>query len=115
MALLEMRGQSLVFVILLTSGMDFLLFGYDQGLFGGILGGTYFQDMLGHPNATMSGLVTAIYDIGCALGAVVAFVYGEKIGRKNSILLANAIVIVGAAIQTASYHYWQMFAARIVS
>jgi MFS family permease len=63
----------------------------------------------------MSGLVTAIYDIGCALGAVTAFLFGEKIGRKKSILLANVIVIVGAAIQAASYDYWQMFAARIVS
>lgn len=114
MAVLELKGQALIFMILLTSGMDFLLFGYDQGLFGGILGGEFFQDMLGHPNATMSGLVTAIYDIGCAVGAVVAFVFGEKIGRKNSILLANVIVVIGAAIQTASYSYWQMFVARIV-
>jgi MFS family permease len=110
----QLRGKKLIFVILITSGMDFLLFGYDQGLFGGILAGTYFQDMLGHPSPTMSGLVTAIYDVGCALGAIVAFVYGEKIGRKKSIILANFIVIVGAALQTASYSYWQMFAARIV-
>ena len=113
--MIKLRGQTLIFFILLTSGMDFLLFGYDQGLFGGILAGERFQQMLGHPSPTMSGLVTAIYDIGCALGAVVAFVYGEKIGRKNSVILANIIVIVGAAIQAASYSYWQMFAARIVS
>ena len=126
------RGKTLIFFILITSGMDFLLFGCksarlyagnlksltcidDQGLFGGILAGERFQDMLGSPSPTMSGLVTAIYDIGCAFGAVVAFVYGERIGRKNSILLANLIVIVGAAIQAASYNYWQMFASRIVS
>jgi MFS family permease len=62
----------------------------------------------------MTGLVTAIYDIGCALGAIVAFVFGEKIGRKRSIILANLIVIVGAAIQTASFGYWQMFVSRII-
>jgi MFS family permease len=62
----------------------------------------------------MTGLVTAIYDIGCALGAIVAFVFGEKIGRKRSIILANAIVIVGAGIQTASFGYWQMFVSRII-
>jgi MFS family permease len=62
----------------------------------------------------MTGLVTAIYDIGCALGAIVAFVFGEKIGRKRSIILANLIVIVGAAIQTASFEYWQMFISRII-
>jgi predicted MFS family arabinose efflux permease len=92
-----------------------VLTGTDQGLFGGILAGTYFQETLGHPGPTMSGLVTAIYDIGCALGAVTAFLFGEKIGRKKSILLANVIVIVGAAIQAASYDYWQMFVSRIVS
>ena len=111
----QLRGKALIFIILLTSGIDFLLFGYDQGLFGGILAGERFQDMLGNPGPTMSGLVTAVYDIGCALGAVAAFVWGERIGRKNSIILANFIVVVGATIQTASFSYWQMFAARIIA
>ncbi|KAK5074629.1 hypothetical protein LTR70_010218 [Exophiala xenobiotica] len=110
----QLRGKALIIVIILTSGIDFILVGYDQGLFGGILAGERFQDMLGNPGPTMSGLVTAIYDIGCALGAVAAFVWGEKIGRKNSIIAANLIVVVGAAIQTASYSYWQMFASRII-
>lgn len=90
--------------------------------------------MLGNPSPTMTGLVTAIYDIGCALGAVAAFIWGEQIGRKKSIIFANfigmqliifvtgkiiangnAVVIIGATIQTASFSYWQMFAARIIA
>lgn len=114
MALTELRGRWLIFAILITSGLDFMLFGYDQGLFGGILPGERFQNVLGHPNSTMTGLVTAIYDIGCALGALAAFVWGERIGRKWSIIVANVIVIVGAAVQTASFEYWQMFVARII-
>ncbi|CAG5137575.1 uncharacterized protein ALTATR162_LOCUS156 [Alternaria atra] len=98
MRVLELRGKSLLAIILLTSGLDFLLFGYDQGLFGGILGGQRFKDTLGNPNPTMTGLVTAIYDVGCALGAVVAFVFGEKIGRKRSIILANIIMFVARII-----------------
>ncbi|KAI8711999.1 MFS domain-containing protein [Fusarium sp. LHS14.1] len=111
----ELRGRALGTVILLTSGVDFLLFGYDQGLFGGILAGTRFQNMLGNPNSTMSGLVTAIYDVGCAFGAVSAFLFGERIGRKRSIIYANIIVIIGAIIQAASYSYAQMFVARIIA
>lgn len=107
MGILELRGKPLIALILAVSGIQFTLFGYDQGLFGGILAGQRFQDMLGHPNPTMSGLVTAIYDIGCALGAIIAFVFGERIGRKRSVILANLIVIVGAAIQAASYSYAQ--------
>ncbi|KKY13147.1 putative sugar transporter stl1 [Diplodia seriata] len=71
--------------------------------------------MLGNPSSTMTGLVTAIYDIGCAIGAVTAFVFGEQMGRKRSIILANIIVIIGAAIQTASYSYAQMFVSRIIA
>ncbi|KAF2763206.1 sugar transporter STL1 [Pseudovirgaria hyperparasitica] len=115
MGFFELRGRALVAMILITSGLDFLLFGYDQGLFGGILAGSRFQDMLGRPNSTMTGLVTAVYDIGCAIGAVAAFVFGERIGRKKSIIAANVIVIIGAAIQTASYSYAQMVVARIIA
>ena len=42
-------------------------------------------------NSTMSGLVTAIYDVGCAFGAVSAFFFGERLGRKRSIVYANII------------------------
>ena len=87
----ELRGQKLITVILLASGLDFLLFGYDQGLFGGILAGKGFLLMLGKPSPTLTGLVTGIYDIGCACGAVSAFFFGEAIGRKKSIIVANVI------------------------
>lgn len=112
---IELRGNALISIILLASGLDFLLFGFDQGLFGGVLAGDGFKHMLGNPSATRTGLVTAIYDIGCALGAVMAFLVGDKVGRKKSIVYANIIVIIGAAIQTASFSYAQMCVARIIA
>ncbi|KYG40106.1 hypothetical protein M433DRAFT_78710 [Acidomyces richmondensis BFW] len=87
----ELRGTPLIAMILLASGLDFLLFGYDQGLFGGILAGKRFINMLGNPSPTLTGLVTGVYDIGCAIGAVTAFLFGERIGRKKSIIFANFI------------------------
>ncbi|CAN8101245.1 unnamed protein product [Discula destructiva] len=115
MAFFQLRGKPLIVLILAVSGIQFTLFGYDQGLFGGILAGERFQIMLGRPNPTMSGLVTAIYDIGCALGAVVAFAFGERLGRRRSVILANIIVVIGAAIQAASYSYAQIFGTRIIT
>lgn len=87
----ELRGGALIALILAVSGLDFLLFGYDQGLFGGILAGQGFINMLGNPSPTLTGFVTAVYDIGCACGAVAAFLFGEKVGRKKSIIIANCI------------------------
>lgn len=91
MGIFELRGHALISVILIVAGLDFLLVGYDQGLFGGVLPGRRFTDMLGNPDATMTGLVTAIYDIGCAVGAVGAFLFGERLGRKKCIILAQVL------------------------
>lgn len=63
----------------------------------------------------MTGLLVAIYNIGCALGALVAFVLGEYLGRKKSIIYASLVTIAGAAIQTGSFSYWQMFVGRIIA
>lgn len=63
----------------------------------------------------MLGLLAAIYDIGCSVGAVLAFMFGEDLGRKRSIIYADFVMIVGAIIQATSYGYWQMFASRIIS
>jgi hypothetical protein len=56
----QLRGSALIAVILIASGLDFLLFGYDQGLFGGILAGKRFTTMLRDPSPTMTGLVTGV-------------------------------------------------------
>lgn len=115
----ELRGSALIAVILMASGLDFLLFGYDQGLFGGVLAGKRFTDMLGNPSPTLTGLVTAVYDIGCALGAVTAFIFGEKIGRKRSIIFANFISMNPPhgifSIDLISHsHHWSNHSNRFV-
>jgi MFS family permease len=58
--------------------------------------------------------VTAIYDIGCFIGAMIAFTIGERLGRKKAILLGTAIMSVGTIIKAASYSLPQMFVGRIV-
>lgn len=63
----------------------------------------------------MTGLLAAIYDIGCSLGAVFAFMFAENLGRKRSIIYSDSVMIIGALIQAASFSYWQLFAARIVA
>lgn len=58
--------------------------------------------------------MTAIYDIGCFIGAMIAFTIGERLGRKKAILLGTAIMSVGTIIKAASYSLPQMFVGRIV-
>lgn len=58
--------------------------------------------------------VTAIYDVGCFLGALVAFSAGERLGRKRTLVLGTVIVSIGVIIQAASFSLPQMFVGRVV-
>ena len=43
------------------------------------------------------------------------FMFGERLGRRMSILIGCAILCVGAALQTAAYGIPQMIVGRIVA
>jgi MFS family permease len=72
------------------------------------------HDLVGPTKTTTLSTVTAIYDVGCFLGAIVAFTIGERLGRKMSILVGTTIMAVGTILQASSYSLAQMFVGRIV-
>ena len=72
------------------------------------------HDLVGPTKTTTLSTVTAIYDVGCFLGAILAFTLGERLGRKKSILLGTALMTIGTVLQAASYSLAQMFVGRIV-
>jgi len=72
------------------------------------------HDLVGPSRTSVLSTVTAIYNVGCFLGAVLAFWVGEKIGRKKAVILGTIIMTVGALLQTTSYSLPQMFVGRII-
>lgn len=54
-------------------------------------------------NSTMQGFVTAIYEIGCLVGAVFVLCVGERLGRRRSIMTGAYIMIAGVLIQVTAY------------
>jgi sugar porter (SP) family MFS transporter len=93
------RPLSLAVSIIATTG--FLLFGYDQGVMSGIISAEPFNDYFPETkdNATWQGFVTAIYEIGCLLGAISILMFGDTIGRRRGMILGAAIMILGVIIQ----------------
>lgn len=53
-------------------------------------------------DSTWQGFVTAIYEVGCLLGAIFQLTYGDKIGRRRAIILGGMIMIIGVIIQVAT-------------
>lgn len=60
-------------------------------------------------------ITTAIYNIGCFLGAIAAAVYGDHLGRKRTIIIGTTIMAIGAALQTTSYSLAQMIVGRVIA
>lgn len=73
------------------------------------------HNLVGPTKTSLLGTVTAIYDIGCFLGAIAAFSIGERLGRKKSIMLGTTVMAIGAILQIASYGVPQMIVGRIVA
>ncbi|KAG8525913.1 uncharacterized protein KY384_000675 [Bacidia gigantensis] len=94
------------------------LFGYDQGVFGGVVVTDDYlvvHNLKGPEHSDILGTITAIYDVGCFFGAIAAFSLGERLGRRNSVLLGTTVMSIGAILQICSYSRGQMIAGRIIA
>lgn len=73
------------------------------------------HDLEGSTKTTLLGTVTAIYDVGCFLGSISAYWLGEKLGRRNTVLVGTTIMSIGALLQASSYSLGQMMAGRVIA
>lgn len=109
------EGTALTACITFASGAGFALFGYDQGVFGGLLGNPSFIETFKNPDSVLRGQITATYDLGCFFGALFAMWIGDKAGRRLTILWGCIILMIGAVLQTAAYNVPQMIVGRFVA
>ncbi|KAL4963229.1 sugar porter family MFS transporter [Aspergillus stella-maris] len=110
-------GGWLTFWVSLACATDMMLFGYDQGVFSGVVVTPDFleiHDLVGPSRTTILSTVTAIYDVGCFIGAMLAFSLGERLGRKKTILLGCTTMAIGTILKASSFSLAQMFVGRVV-
>jgi MFS family permease len=81
---------------------------------GSVLGSSSFEDQF-NLNSTMEGTVTAMFELGCIIGAWSVSLLGEPWGRRTIIHFGTLLVCIGAAIQTSSYSTAQLIVGRIVA
>ncbi|KAL2152738.1 hypothetical protein VTH82DRAFT_5923 [Thermothelomyces myriococcoides] len=126
---LGLRGYALNLAVGTIAGCDFLLFGYDQGVMGGILTLKVFLDAfpminpeaagLSHDESskrsTYQGIAVASYNLGCFLGAIITIFLGNPLGRKRVIMLGTSVMVIGAILQASSTTLPQFIVGRIIT
>lgn len=107
---LALLHNAKVFGIACFACLGGLLYGYNQGVFSGVLTMTSFSNHMGDyvTDQTKKGWLTSILELGAWLGTLYSGFLAEIISRKYAILVNVAIFIVGVVIQctavTASGH-----------
>lgn len=110
-----LEGTKLSVGIASCAGAAFMLFGYDQGVFGAMLGNDNFIRTFDNPSAMVQGQITATYDLGCFFGALAGMFFGGKLGHVRALYYGCAILILGAILQASAFHLPQMIIGRFVA
>ncbi|KAH8897265.1 general substrate transporter [Thozetella sp. PMI_491] len=123
----SLEGPALQRMIAIVGAVAFLLQGYNQSMMNGLLTMDEFLKVIPEAdtlntagavkshNAKIQGLIVAIYEIGCALGALSCLVIGDRLGRPKTMYVAGLVVLVGVVIQICTYSLGQILAARIIT
>jgi len=88
------------------------LFGYDTGVIAGAQ--LYFVDTWPDITDSQIALIVSIALIGAAIGALFSGSLSDKIGRKNVILIADALFTVGAIIMAAAPTIAVLMVGRLI-
>lgn len=103
------------------------LFGYDQGVMGGLLTLPSFlrtfpeMDVEGAPLArqnyvsTIQGISVASYNAGCFVGALATIFIGDILGRRKAIFVGTLIMVIGAALQCSAVNIGHLIAGRVIT
>lgn len=108
-------GLKLKIAIVVSCQCAFVLFGYDQGVFSGIVTNSNWKETFGHPGSSLEGIIVSIYNLGAFSGTILAFAFAERLGRRWCMWIAMLWIIVGAALQCTSYTQAQLLVARYVT
>ena len=109
------RGGRLRAAVYVTCLAAFLFFGYDQGVFGGLLENPDWQQQFGHPRPVIVGITVSSYCLGALFGCILNIAIGDIYGRRKMIWLAMALIIVGATLQTSAFSLGHLIVGRVIT
>ncbi|GAA5873957.1 hypothetical protein JCM3774_004051 [Rhodotorula dairenensis] len=136
----DATGNRLIWLASTAAGCGFILFGkvnacggesstlasvtantaaayrYDQGVMGGLISLDKFLEVFPEcRDPDIAGITVAVYELGCLLGAIWAIIMGDRLGRKNTIMLGMIVMCLGAAVMSASFGLAEFIVGRVIA
>jgi len=94
-----------------------LLYGYNQGVFSGVLAMRSFDDRMGDAvvNTDKKGWLVSILELGAWLGVLMTGYFADKISRKYTVILAVVIFCIGVIVQTTAKGPPSIYGGRFIT
>ncbi|KAI8842472.1 sugar transporter [Chytridium lagenaria] len=123
-------NNTYTWVVAFAAGMGGLLFGYEIGVIGQVLGFKNFQNDFGTTANILNsagelvenpdkegreGLITSTFLFGCVAGALVCSFMADIIGRKYSIIAGGALFAAGGVVQCIASTLGPLYIGRVLS
>lgn len=109
-------GVPLLVLLTAVNGLTMGWFGYDQGVFSGVL---ISKDFIDHfpetKKANVNGITSSCFSLGAFIGCLVAFTIGDRLGRKKTIFMGICFNVIGAVLQVAAFHLPQLIVGRLIN
>ncbi|KAG7089541.1 hypothetical protein E1B28_011214 [Marasmius oreades] len=106
-----------VFVTAVFASLGGLLYGYNQGVFSGVLPMKSFVNRMGDAatNDSKKGWLVAILELGAWFGVLLTGYLADKLSRKYTIFLAVVVFCVGVIVQTTAKAADSIYGGRFVT
>jgi sugar porter (SP) family MFS transporter len=94
-----------------------LLYGYNQGVFSGVLTMYTFDQRMGDAvsDPTKKGWLVSILELGAWLGVLLTGYFADKLSRKYTILLAVVVFCIGVIVQTTAKAPPSIYGGRFIT
>ncbi|KAL6251005.1 hypothetical protein RBB50_001213 [Rhinocladiella similis] len=111
---IQHSGNAFIWALTVSACVSGLLFGYDTGVISSTLV-SIGTDLSSRPLTNLDkGVITSCTSFFALVASPVAGLLGDKIGRKNVILVADALFTLGALWQAFTSSVWGMIWGRSI-
>jgi len=105
------------FAIAVFASLGGLLYGYNQGVFSGVLNMNNFIKQMGD-DATDSGKkgwLVAILELGAWFGVLWTGFLCDRLSRKRTIVAAVVVFCIGVIVQSSAFHASSIYGGRFIT
>ncbi|KAG6809902.1 hypothetical protein H0H92_014187 [Tricholoma furcatifolium] len=106
-----------IFAIAVFASLGGLLYGYNQGVFSGVLAMYSFDQRMASAvdNSNTKGWLVAILELGAWAGVLITGYLADKLSRKYTIVSAVCVFCVGVVVQTSAKAPPSIYGGRFVT